>query len=606
MSDIVTLNGYKIKDEKAVRSYESIAQMKADTKLKEGYHIKTKGYYEANDGGNAEYIIVDDDSLVNDGGSIHVLSNGLRAKLIINDGINIKQFGAYGDGINEDSNCFQTAINYLANIINSSDIANENIINIPAGKYKISNKIVLSPFVKLRTKGFVALLSYVDNGSTIHICPSANDLQQSIGDRQDWFRGPIIDGNGGLIIKYMGDDNSNAIAIEIGLNNNDLEKAIARFNLQEFRIQGFNIGMLFNRFHVYIAEMRRISFENNTIGVQYSDVEGNPVDSGEKLSYSECLFSRNEISLKWLCQGMDSYFINTSFDFNDCVFYDPNNKGYRFISVLNCHFEGNGIANKVDNTIPSGTVYGQMQSSKVNFISSDFYLSREDYLFYCDSSLSPGYILSFTHNKLAYPSGQNKKGFYFLASENINILEGCNNSNCYGEYAKFLNLKSMLFDYDFSGMDLGEFTFDSTSKKVGSFIIPNKNVEISNTMEIVTSPFGKALKLTKTSNTDLYFRMNTDIIPVVGGRSVIANLSKNIISNTLITIKYYDCNKDLMGQTNDWHYETNQKDGDLYMSDCVKRLYIPSKAHYIEVSFVNFIPANESELILYGLFVQYE
>ena len=445
MSDIVTLNGYKIKDEKAVRSYDTIALMKADTKLKEGYHVKTKGYYEANDGGNAEYIIVDDDSLVNDGGSIHVLSNGLRAKLIINDGINIKQFGAYGDGINEDSNCFQTAINYLANIINSSDIANENIINIPAGKYKISNKIVLSPFVKLRTKGFVALLSYVDNGSTIHICPSANDLQQSIGDRQDWFRGPIIDGNGGLIIKYMGDDNSNAIAIEIGLNNNDLEKAIARFNLQEFRIQGFNIGMLFNRFHVYIAEMRRISFENNTIGVQYSDVEGVPIDSGEKLSYIECLFSRNEIGLKWLAQGFDSYFVNTSFDFVDCIFYDPYNKGYRFITVLNSHFEGVGINNKQDSTIPSGIVYGQMRSSKINIISCDVYLSREDYLFYCNSSLSPDYVLTFTHNKLAYPSGQNKKGLYFLATNNITILDGINNSNVYGEYAKFLQLKSMIY-----------------------------------------------------------------------------------------------------------------------------------------------------------------
>ena len=43
MSDIVTLNGYKIKDEKAVRSYETVALMKADTKLKEGQHIKTRG-----------------------------------------------------------------------------------------------------------------------------------------------------------------------------------------------------------------------------------------------------------------------------------------------------------------------------------------------------------------------------------------------------------------------------------------------------------------------------------------------------------------------------------------------------------------------------------
>ena len=117
MSDIVTLNGYKIKDEKAVRSYESIVQMKADTKLKEGYHVKTKGYYEANDGGHGEYVIVDDDTLVDDGGLIHVLTNGLRAKLIIDDYITPEMFGAYGDGTHDDTTAIQHAFNSYKNVL---------------------------------------------------------------------------------------------------------------------------------------------------------------------------------------------------------------------------------------------------------------------------------------------------------------------------------------------------------------------------------------------------------------------------------------------------------------------------------------------------------
>lgn len=89
-----SLNGYIVKDPKSIHTYNTILDMKSDMKLKEGYHVKTKGYYEANDGGHGEYVIVDDETLVDDGGLIHVLSNGLRAKLIINDkNINIKQFG---------------------------------------------------------------------------------------------------------------------------------------------------------------------------------------------------------------------------------------------------------------------------------------------------------------------------------------------------------------------------------------------------------------------------------------------------------------------------------------------------------------------------------
>ena len=135
MSDIVTLNGYNIKDEKAVRSYETVALMKADTKLKEGYHVKTKGYYEANDGGHGEYIIVDDETLVGDDGSIHVLTNGLRAKLIINDNINVKQFGAYGDYTHDDTTVIQTALTY--------GLTNNMTVFVPYGKYLVSSSLFL-------------------------------------------------------------------------------------------------------------------------------------------------------------------------------------------------------------------------------------------------------------------------------------------------------------------------------------------------------------------------------------------------------------------------------------------------------------------------------
>lgn len=103
MSEISKLNGYDIKDKKSIRSYDTISSMIADETLKEGQHIKTKGYYLVNDGGHGEYIIVND-TLTEDGGLIHELDNGLFAKLIIeNDSINVKQFGAYGDSIHDDT-----------------------------------------------------------------------------------------------------------------------------------------------------------------------------------------------------------------------------------------------------------------------------------------------------------------------------------------------------------------------------------------------------------------------------------------------------------------------------------------------------------------------
>ena len=113
-----SLNGYKVKDEYAVHTYDSVALMKADSKLKEGMHVKTKGYYSANDGGHGEYIIVDDNTLVGDNGFIHELINGLKAQLIINnETINIKQLGAKGDGVTNETEIFNKAFLIAENVV---------------------------------------------------------------------------------------------------------------------------------------------------------------------------------------------------------------------------------------------------------------------------------------------------------------------------------------------------------------------------------------------------------------------------------------------------------------------------------------------------------
>ena len=92
--------------------YNSVAEMKADTMLWEGMNTKTLGYYTPNDGGGASYLIrAKADSDVADGGSLHELSNGLVAELIVENGtVCPEQFGARGDGITDDTGAFNCAI----------------------------------------------------------------------------------------------------------------------------------------------------------------------------------------------------------------------------------------------------------------------------------------------------------------------------------------------------------------------------------------------------------------------------------------------------------------------------------------------------------------
>lgn len=107
----------------------------------------TLGYYKPNDGGGALYQIIDAtaadfDTLTDDGGSVHDLENDLKAKLIIKDNINVKQFGAYGDGEHDDTNAIQKAINI--------GVSNNMVTILNEGTFIVSNLEILTEKTHLK------------------------------------------------------------------------------------------------------------------------------------------------------------------------------------------------------------------------------------------------------------------------------------------------------------------------------------------------------------------------------------------------------------------------------------------------------------------------
>jgi len=93
--------------------------------------VVTKGYYAANDGGGAEYIITDTASLTDYQEALN--NDGLYATLIINGSVNALQLGAINDGTTNNSTVFTKLFTLQA----------DEII-IPEGAYLLNSKIVLS------------------------------------------------------------------------------------------------------------------------------------------------------------------------------------------------------------------------------------------------------------------------------------------------------------------------------------------------------------------------------------------------------------------------------------------------------------------------------
>ena len=100
LEDVLDLNTSLV----GVKEYATVAAMKAATNIAVGATVITQGYSEANDGGRAVYRIVAAGTGTADGGFYHDLTGITgQAQLLHNGRVFIKQFGAVGDGVTDDT-----------------------------------------------------------------------------------------------------------------------------------------------------------------------------------------------------------------------------------------------------------------------------------------------------------------------------------------------------------------------------------------------------------------------------------------------------------------------------------------------------------------------
>ena len=189
-------------------TFDTVADMKLATNFVNGSYATTLGFYAISDKGGSIYKIrtktVDDtaDEMV----LIDLYDNTLVAELIKTDYMNVKQFGAKGDGSNDDTANIQKALDYCLNI------------EIPSGTYMIdastylspnsNNKIILDNDAKLKaiTNDLnVSYVVYIHDVNNVEICGGTieGDRETHTGSTGEW--GHCIYANGSCDNIYIHD-----------------------------------------------------------------------------------------------------------------------------------------------------------------------------------------------------------------------------------------------------------------------------------------------------------------------------------------------------------------------------------------------------------------
>lgn len=132
----------------AIWGFDTVADMKEATNLIDGSYAKTLGYHTKNDGGSAIYKIRNiNNSDIVDGMFIIPLNNSNLIAELIYDEINIRQLGAKGNGISDDTN-------YLKKAFSFSNIS----LYIPKGTYIINESLILNTNTYIHGDGSNSIL----------------------------------------------------------------------------------------------------------------------------------------------------------------------------------------------------------------------------------------------------------------------------------------------------------------------------------------------------------------------------------------------------------------------------------------------------------------
>jgi len=267
----------------ALFGYDNVAEMKLAENLVNGSYARTLGYYAKNDGGSALYKIrtITNDDIVDEATIIEMGdgTNNLVAELIIEEPVNVKSLGAYGDGAHDD----------YAKIQHGIDVLHQHTLYFPSGTYLITQPLSIGTTnaeqvdLKLESDAVIKTNTTID--SLLEIGKYEGTWQRSVKGAIVTVDGGIFDASNTTQAIYTSSNRKNTflknieiinvsnygIRVAIGTNtSNSADLNIDNVNINGTGSAGSSTGILLD---AYDNKLRNMRINSCTIAVD--DHSGN-------------------------------------------------------------------------------------------------------------------------------------------------------------------------------------------------------------------------------------------------------------------------------------------------------------------------------------------
>lgn len=313
-----------------IRTFNSVEEMKASNTLKAGALAKTQGFYTAGDGGGADYLIINDlgeDEV--DKASIITLQNSLYAKLLVQDYVNIKWFGAKFDGITDDSVAFNKATTFIQNNTKEIELTKEYetyTLYMPKGILKINNPITIDVSC-MKVIGESTVIDATDTSLETCILLTSKYVEGTtrcpFTQHTRYMEGIVIIGHnesGSKLVAIRGDDSTD-------------DKNVSRFGIKNCSILKCLAGVKISK-NAYVPVYENVYFGECYYGYYVPDEVEN---SGERISFVNCTFDNNFVGAYGGNNATNFFFSSCSIDYQKNHAVQLKNGAGAYFN--NCHFE---------------------------------------------------------------------------------------------------------------------------------------------------------------------------------------------------------------------------------------------------------------------------